>query len=95
MTAGNAILGVILDVRGYEIFTAYPLSSFYSDTKGPVLVANLGLLGKMTGSAAILTNETSMTEKGMVTMVTRLKALGVLGKIHGAPFDALRPPSFC
>src|SRR5436190_19232730 len=53
VSSPQARLAVSLDVRGYDILTAYPLFRFEPDAKGIVLVANLGLLGKMTGAAAI------------------------------------------
>ncbi|OHW93263.1 raffinose synthase sip1 [Colletotrichum incanum] len=72
-------LTVSLDVRGYDIFTAYPLSSFDSEVKGKVWTANLGLVGKMTGAAAILNSDFMLRHDGKVELKTRLKALGVLG----------------
>lgn len=72
-------LTVSLDVRDYEIFTAYALSPFESDTLGRVQVANLGLIEKMTGAAAIVSSESDYLENGRVLVDTRLKALGVLG----------------
>ncbi|OLN82928.1 putative galactinol-sucrose galactosyltransferase 6 [Colletotrichum chlorophyti] len=72
-------LTVSLDVRGYDIFTAYPLSSFESETKGKVWTANLGLVGKMTGAAAIVNSDFMLRHDGKVELKTRVKALGVLG----------------
>ncbi|CCF40856.1 raffinose synthase Sip1 [Colletotrichum higginsianum] len=72
-------LTVSLDTRGYDIFTAYPLSSFDSEVKGKVWTANLGLVGKMTGAAAILNSDFLLRHDGKVELKTRLKALGVLG----------------
>lgn len=72
-------LTVSLDIRGYEIFTAYPLSPFDSDSHGRVFISNLGLLGKMTGAAAIVNNEFDWLEDGRVLLDTSIKALGVLG----------------
>ncbi|KAF6820798.1 raffinose synthase sip1 [Colletotrichum sojae] len=74
-----ASLTTSLDVRGYEIYTVYPLSSFDSDTKGKVWTANLGLVGKMTGAAAIVNSDFRLRHDGKVELKTRLKALGVLG----------------
>lgn len=75
-----AILAVSLDVRDYEIFTAFPITRFDSETNGRIYVANLGLIGKMTGAAAITTNESELLHTGRVLLDTRLKALGILGK---------------
>jgi hypothetical protein len=72
-----------LDVRGFEIFTAFPLASFGGVKHGDILISNLGLLGKMTGCAAILTNKATRLENGRIFLETRLKALGVLGKQEG------------
>ncbi|KAK1455215.1 raffinose synthase Sip1 [Colletotrichum melonis] len=81
VSSGSAAssLTVSLDVRGYDIFTAYPLSGFDSETKGKVWTANLGLVGKMTGAAAILNSDFMLRHDGKVELKTRLKALGVFG----------------
>lgn len=71
---------VSLGVRGWDIFTAYPLSTFHTDTRGKVFVANLGLLGKMTGSAAVIKTEYDLMFDGRMYVDTRVKALGVLGE---------------
>jgi hypothetical protein len=76
----GSFIAVSLDVRGYEIFCAYPLSTFESETRGKVFVANLGLIQKMAGPAAIVTNALSLQHNGRVLVDTRVKALGVLGK---------------
>ncbi|XXH02549.1 hypothetical protein Hte_008925 [Hypoxylon texense] len=75
----TAMLAVSLDVRDYDIFTAYPVTQFQSETNGRIYIANLGLIGKMTGAAAILTNQSELLHTGRVFLDTRLKALGVLG----------------
>ncbi|RYP41097.1 hypothetical protein DL767_001258 [Monosporascus sp. MG133] len=75
----NAYLPVILDVRGYDILAAFPLTQFNSEAHGGVYAANLGLVGKMTGAAAITANEFSLLRNGRAFLDTRLKALGVLG----------------
>lgn len=72
-------LPVSLDVRGYEILTAYPLSPFDSESLGRVYVANLGLLGKMTGSAAIVSSRFDVLENGRALIETSVKALGTVG----------------
>ncbi|ROW07669.1 hypothetical protein VMCG_03367 [Cytospora schulzeri] len=79
MSSVASKLTVSLDVRGYEIFTAYPLSPFDSESMGRVYVANLGLVGKMTGAAAIVSNKYNLLENGRVLVDTSVKALGVLG----------------
>ncbi|KAI1760524.1 glycoside hydrolase family 36 protein [Hypoxylon sp. FL1150] len=73
------MLRVSLDVRDYDIFTAFPVAQFQSETNGRIYIANLGLIGKMTGAAAILTYQSKLLHTGRVFFDTRLKALGVLG----------------
>lgn len=70
---------VSLEEGGYEIFTAYPLSPFDSESLGRVFVANLGLVRKMTGAAAIVSNDYDLDDHGRVVVTTSIKALGVLG----------------
>ncbi|KAI0126386.1 raffinose synthase Sip1 [Xylariales sp. AK1849] len=78
-TSPAAILPVSLEVRGYDIFTAFPVSQFDSDSIGRVYTANLGLIGKMTGAAAITMNEIELLHNGRVFLDTKIKALGILG----------------
>ncbi|KAB5549909.1 raffinose synthase Sip1 [Coniochaeta sp. 2T2.1] len=74
-----SLLTVSLGVRGWDIFTAYPLEIFHTEERGSVSVANLGLVGKMTGSAAILRNNFELERNGRMFLYTTVKALGVLG----------------
>ncbi|PHH88807.1 hypothetical protein CDD83_7030 [Cordyceps sp. RAO-2017] len=85
----NSLLTVSLDTRGYEILCAYPLTAFASEKHKGGWVANLGLVGKMTGCAAMSASNIHQDEKGVVSIETRLKALGVLGIYVSAP--AARP----
>jgi hypothetical protein len=75
----SALVLTSLDVRGYDILTAYPLESFESEKRGRVYAANLGLLGKMTGAAAIMGTDFDLERDGKVRLTTSLKTLGVLG----------------
>jgi hypothetical protein len=75
-----ALLPISLEVRGYEVLAAFPLTQFDSETRGRVHTANLGLIGKMTGAAAITNSDFELTHNGRVLLDTRIKALGVLGK---------------
>ncbi|SPO02254.1 related to seed imbibition protein Sip1 [Cephalotrichum gorgonifer] len=70
----SALLTLSLDIRGYEILTAHPLTAL-----GATRVANLGLRGKMTGAVAISSSTISETGHNRVLLNTSLKALGVLG----------------
>ncbi|KAI0837180.1 glycoside hydrolase family 36 protein [Hypoxylon sp. FL0890] len=74
-----ANLAVSLDVGGYDIFTAFPVTQYTSETNGKIHVANMGLIEKMTGAAAIVTYQSELLHNGRVFLDTRLKALGVLG----------------
>ncbi|KAI8630117.1 glycoside hydrolase family 36 protein [Xylariaceae sp. FL1651] len=75
----TARLAVSLAVGGYDILTAYPVTQFDSETNGIISAACLGLIGKMTGAAAIIANQFEFLPTGRATAVTRLKALGTLG----------------
>ena len=67
----------ILDIRGYDIWSALPVHSFTLHDK-PVDVAILGLLGKMSGACAIVESRLKV-EGERLKVVVELKALGVLG----------------
>lgn len=69
-----------LDVRGYEIFTAFQAVPLTGPKYGDIWVANLGLINKMTGSVAILASSISMKENRRVSVAVKLKALGVFGE---------------
>ncbi|KAI0008704.1 glycoside hydrolase family 36 protein [Xylariaceae sp. FL0662B] len=73
------LLPLRLDVRDYDILTAFPLTQFDSETNTRVYTANLGLIEKMTGAAAIIVSDFEFLHAGKVFLDTRLKALGVLG----------------
>ncbi|TLS23209.1 uncharacterized protein PpBr36_05728 [Pyricularia pennisetigena] len=76
----ESVLAVSLEVRGYDILSAFPLSRFTSRSGVDVQVANLGLLGKMAGAAAVVSSDVQQAEgSGRVLVHTRVKALGVLG----------------
>ncbi|KAF4972632.1 hypothetical protein FZEAL_9557 [Fusarium zealandicum] len=75
---GSLLVGS-LPVRGYEIFSAFPLTRLSSKKHGAILTSNLGLVGKMAGAAAIFMNSIEERENGRVMIDTRLKAFGVLG----------------
>ncbi|KAI0389562.1 glycoside hydrolase family 36 protein [Xylariaceae sp. FL0594] len=74
-----ARLVVSLDVGGYDILTAYPITEFESETNGKISTASLGLIDKMTGAAAILSSSFELLPTGRIASATRLKALGTLG----------------
>jgi hypothetical protein len=75
---GKAIVTEDLDVKGYDILSAYPLRRF-SGKKGDIGVAILGLLGKMSGAAAIVNQDVYIEQTGRVRVWVSLKALGIYG----------------
>lgn len=82
----NSLVAVFLKNRGWEILTAYPVHSFTSaGNQGYIPDSKLthatvlGLLGKMTGVAAIVHADIQAVEGGRLKFTVNLKALGVLG----------------
>lgn len=77
--------------QGWEILTCYPLQSFSlpsnnnnnmsSSPTTKTYIATLGLLGKLTGSASIVSStiEVLRERKSRIRIVSLLKALGILG----------------
>ena len=76
----SALLSVSLDRTGYDILTATPLALFPGDRFRHIWIGNMGLIEKMTGCAAIVSNEMRKRENKRLVVDTRLKGLGVLGK---------------
>ncbi|TVY38596.1 putative galactinol--sucrose galactosyltransferase [Lachnellula occidentalis] len=76
----SALIHVSLGIRGYDILSSYPLRGFVDEKKNETTwIANLGLLGKMAGAAAVVDNKITKLETGKIVLDTNLKALGVLG----------------
>ena len=84
LSSETPVISLEVEVKGYEILSAYPLHVFpipepsipdSSATK----VAVLGLLGKMTGAAAVVRSETRLEDNGRLRIEVALKALGMLG----------------
>lgn len=75
-----ALVTVSLGVGGWDVLCAYPLHAVQSRTRGEVLLANLGLVGKMTGCATVLRTVFEVRENGRMLVDATLKALGVLGE---------------
>lgn len=82
------LLRVSLPVRGHDILSVFPLSAFHAEPDdddkphrdlGTVRVANLGLVGKMAGAAAIVWSRAELLPTGRVAVDAKLKALGTLG----------------
>jgi hypothetical protein len=83
----EALVHLELPIRGWEILSAYPLPSFKLDRNTPlqgpenISVANLGILGKMSGAAAILNADMYIDRSsGRLRVWTSLKVLGTYGK---------------
>ncbi|KAF2840507.1 glycoside hydrolase family 36 protein [Patellaria atrata CBS 101060] len=74
-----AFVRLELPVQGWEILSAYPVHRFKRTGKTDITVANLGLVGKMTGAAAIVNTMMHIEETGRFRMWTSLKALGTFG----------------
>jgi hypothetical protein len=80
----SSLIGITLKTRGYDILSAFPLRGFLAGTEDKAettWIANLGLLGKMTGAAAIVSSDMTMGKNSKISIETSLKALGVLGKL--------------
>lgn len=74
-----AFVGVDVAVQGWEILTAHPVKEFELKKSGSIGFSNLGLLGKMTGAAAVVNSDVYVEDSGRLRIWTSLKALGVLG----------------
>lgn len=89
----KAIVVVDLEVKGCDVLSAYPLRTITATTqpdteaavatgteaKGSVTVANLGLVGKFTAAAAVVSTQISLQTNGRIKIWTSLKALGTWG----------------
>ena len=83
----SSLVMIELSQKGWEILTAYPTKSFTlkgsrgcgSSNNNLTHVAVLGLLGKMTGAAAVVSSEIFIVENGRLRFDVALKALGTLG----------------
>ncbi|KAF2752059.1 glycoside hydrolase family 36 protein [Sporormia fimetaria CBS 119925] len=81
----EAFIHLELPVQGWEILSAYPLHHYQLGRRHPnsesiIAIAHLGLLGKMTGAAAIVDSSASIEEQsGRLKIWTSLKALGTYG----------------
>lgn len=83
----SPVVSLQLEVKGWDILTAYPLRAFtLSGSTGlkqnATQIAVLGLLGKMTGAAALVRSDMRLEENGRLRLTTTLKALGILGKLR-------------
>ena len=79
-----AVVSLEVEVKGWEILSAYRLRSFtlgqgQGAERSGLKVAVLGLLGKMTGAAAVLNSDMQVDGNGRLRIKSSIKALGVLG----------------
>ncbi len=84
LNSGTPVISLEVEIKGYEILSAYPLLALPTpQTSGldspSTKVAVLGLLGKMTGAAAVVRSETQREGNGRLRVEVALKALGTLG----------------
>ena len=96
----NSQVSVALPQKGWEILTAYPTKSFTLEgSRGCNItgdnlthVAVLGLIGKMTGAAAVVNSDIFVVENGRLRFDISLKALGTLGiyisDLHSRDIDS-------
>ncbi|KAH0144854.1 glycoside hydrolase, partial [Aureobasidium melanogenum] len=75
----KALVGVEIDNGGWEILSAHPVHEHTLHRSGPVAVSCLGLIGKMTGAAAIISSDIHVDSQGKLRYSVLIKALGVLG----------------
>ncbi|KAE8152641.1 putative raffinose synthase protein Sip1 [Aspergillus avenaceus] len=89
-TDQHSLVAIELEHKGWDILTAYPTLPFnLKQTKAqapngsnegrPTNAAVLGLLGKMTGAAAIVSSDIYVESNGRLRFDVSLKALGTLG----------------
>ncbi|KAJ5675581.1 hypothetical protein N7462_008478 [Penicillium macrosclerotiorum] len=83
----DSLVSIILKEKEWEILTAYPIHSFglgsrrkhCNSDSNTLHVAILGLIGKMTGAAAVASSDILVAENGRLRFDIHLKALGTLG----------------
>ncbi|KAK4144385.1 putative galactinol--sucrose galactosyltransferase 6 [Dichotomopilus funicola] len=78
-STGGSLLEVSLGSMECDILSAYPLHEVESKSRGQVLLANLGLVGKMTGGAAVTGTVFEVRENGRMMVEAGSKALGIVG----------------
>lgn len=88
-----ALASLELEVKTWEILCSYPVHAFTlrgsrGIKRGATKVAVLGLLGKMTGAAAVVNSDMDIEENGRLKVFTSLKALGVLGELSSPDTDS-------
>lgn len=78
----NVIVNDLKQIIGFEIYSAFPLIRMETTKNEFTELATLGLLGKMTGAAAVVQNDFFLNSStGRIEIDVGLKALGVLGML--------------
>jgi hypothetical protein len=75
----KALAGVEVDVGGWEILSAHPVHEHKTRRHDSVAISCFGLVGKMTGAAAIISSDVFVDKQGRLRYSVLIKALGVLG----------------
>lgn len=83
MTTGapDSVIAASINEAGYEILCAFPLAQFKSGRYGNGYAGAVGLVGKMTGCAAMTYSSVVQRDSGTVIVTCNLKALGTLGEL--------------
>lgn len=75
----KTIITMEMGVKEFDILSATPVRRFQISS-GEVAIANLGLLGKLTGAAGIVGIDLYNETNGRLKAYTSFKALGTIGK---------------
>lgn len=75
----HAFVGVKVGTQGWDILSAHPVRHFPRKTASDISVALLGLVGKMTGIAAVQSSDIYVEDSGRLRIWVSFKALGVFG----------------
>jgi hypothetical protein len=74
----DTLITVTLSPKGYDIFSATPVRSFTTPS-GPIIVGNIGLLGKFSGAAGIVGIDIFEQKGHALRVYSSFKALGTVG----------------
>lgn len=75
----TSIVAVTLEDKGWEMLSSYPIHTFDLHKDQTSHVAVLGLVDKITGAAAVVSQDIYLEENGRLRFQIALKAMGVLG----------------
>lgn len=80
ISGADTLLTIALGGHGYDVLSAFPITVVNGRRFQHLSIANMGILGKMTGCAAIVSNTIRLLTNGNVLIETQLRVLGTLGK---------------